>query len=69
VSRLLNLDHASRLEPLEAAMAAINVRPVIQVDPLSSMPPRARRVDAGFLFPVPPRARAPGYRGRGAKKR
>jgi antitoxin HicB len=69
VSRLLNLDHTSRLEQLEAAMDAINVRPVIKFDPQSNMPPRARRVDAGFLFPVLPRATASTSRTSGARKR
>jgi hypothetical protein len=37
-------------------MDAINVRLVTRFDPTSSMPVHARRVEAGFAFPEPPRA-------------
>ena len=50
VSRLLDLDHVSKAEQIRAAMHAIGVPPMIRFDPKSSMPPRARRVEAGFTF-------------------
>jgi hypothetical protein len=57
VSRLLDLDHTSKAEQIRAAMDAIGVRPMIRFDPKSSMPPRARRIEAGFTFS--PSARGP----------
>ena len=50
VNRLLDLDHVSKAEQIRAAMDAIGVRPMIRFDPKSSMPLRARRVGAGFIF-------------------
>jgi hypothetical protein len=57
VSRPLDLDHTSKAEQIGAAMDAIGVRPMIKFDPKSLMPPRARRIEAGFTFS--PSTRAP----------
>lgn len=55
INRLLDLEHQSKVQEIRRAMDAINVRPLLRFDPRSDMPVRARRVDAGFAFPDPPR--------------